>query len=138
MIAASMLLAAPIAWMSPVKCRLRSSIGTTCACPPPAAPPLSPKTGPSDASRMHSIGSLPMWPSPWVSPTEVVDLPSPNRVGVMPATQISFPSGRSARRSRTSSDTFPLCLPYGSTSSSSKPAASAIPAIGCNRASCAI
>ena len=28
--AASRLFAAPIAWMSPVKCRLRSSIGTTC------------------------------------------------------------------------------------------------------------
>ena len=30
-IAASRLLAAPMAWKSPVKCRLMSSIGTTCA-----------------------------------------------------------------------------------------------------------
>ena len=30
-IAASRLFAAPIAWMSPVKWRFRSSIGTTCA-----------------------------------------------------------------------------------------------------------
>ena len=29
--AASRLLAAPMAWKSPVKCRLTSSIGTTCA-----------------------------------------------------------------------------------------------------------
>ena len=34
--AASRLLAAPIAWMSPVKWRFRSSIGTTCARPAPA------------------------------------------------------------------------------------------------------
>ncbi len=57
-IAASRLLAAPIAWMSPVKWRLRSSIGTTCVMPPPAAPPLIPKTGPSDGSRRHATGLL--------------------------------------------------------------------------------
>ena len=45
-IAASRLLAAPMAWMSPVKWRLRSSIGTTWVSPPPAAPPLIPNTGP--------------------------------------------------------------------------------------------
>ena len=44
--AASRLLAAVIAWMSPVRWRLNSSIGTTCAYPPPAAPPLMPKVGP--------------------------------------------------------------------------------------------
>src|SRR6185312_6614014 len=44
--AASMLLAAAMAWKSPVKCRFRSSIGTTCVRPPPAAPPLMPKIGP--------------------------------------------------------------------------------------------
>ena len=41
--AASRLLAAPMAWKSPVKCRLISSIGTTCAYPPPAAPPFCTK-----------------------------------------------------------------------------------------------
>ena len=44
--AARRLFAAPIAWMSPVKWRFMSSIGTTCAKPPPAAPPLIPNTGP--------------------------------------------------------------------------------------------
>ena len=59
-IAASRLLAAPIAWMSPVKWRLRSSIGTTCVMPPPAAPPLTPNTGPSDGSRRQATGRLPI------------------------------------------------------------------------------
>jgi hypothetical protein len=45
-IAASRLLAAVMAWKSPVKCRLISSIGTTCAWPPPVAPPFWPKHGP--------------------------------------------------------------------------------------------
>ena len=45
-IAASRLFAAPIAWMSPVKWRLISSIGTTWARPPPVPPPFRPKTGP--------------------------------------------------------------------------------------------
>src|SRR6185436_18855792 len=76
-IAASRLFAAPIAWMSPVKWRLRSSIGTTCVMPPPAAPPLMPKTGPSDGSRRHATGRLPTTPSPCVRPTSVVVLPSP-------------------------------------------------------------
>ena len=41
--AASRLLAAPIAWMSPVKWRFRSSIGTTCAYPPPGRAALDPE-----------------------------------------------------------------------------------------------
>ena len=107
-IAASRLLAAPIAWMSPVKWRLRSSIGTTWVMPPPAAPPLMPNTGPSDGSRRHATGRLPMWPRPWVSPTSVVVLPSPALVGVMPVTQTSLPSGRSLSRSITPSPIFAL------------------------------
>mmetsp|Transcript_24644 Transcript_24644/g.66405 ORF Transcript_24644/g.66405 Transcript_24644/m.66405 type:complete len:201 (+) Transcript_24644:1052-1654(+) len=46
--AARRLFAATMAWMSPVRCRLNSSIGTTCAYPPPAAPPFVPKVGPCD------------------------------------------------------------------------------------------
>ena len=94
-IAASRLLAAPIAWMSPVKCRLRSSIGTTCVMPPPAAPPLMPKTGPSEGSRRQATGRLPMTPRPCVRPTSVVVLPSPALVGVMPVTHTSLPLGAS-------------------------------------------
>ena len=44
--AASKLFASPTAWVSPVRCRLKSSIGITWLRPPPAAPPLIPNTGP--------------------------------------------------------------------------------------------
>jgi len=54
------LCAAAIAWKSPVKWRLMSSIGTTWAYPPPAAPPFTPNTGPSDGSRMHRIAFVPI------------------------------------------------------------------------------
>src|SRR5215203_1086313 len=57
-IAASRLLAAPIAWMSPVKWRFRSSIGTTCVIPPPAAPPLMPNTGETDERRRLTLARL--------------------------------------------------------------------------------
>src|SRR3989442_9054998 len=69
------------AWKSPVKCRLMSSIGTTCAYPPPAAPPFTPKTGPSDGSRMARIAFFPSFRSACVTPTVTVDLPSPAGVG---------------------------------------------------------
>src|SRR5918912_44606 len=89
-----------------------------------------PNTGPSDASRRQSATSFPMWPSPWVSDTDVVDFPSPAFVGVIAVTSISFPSGLAARRSSTDSETFALYGPYWSTSSGSSPAAAAISAIG--------
>src|SRR3954471_3781968 len=97
-----------------------------------------PKTGPSDASRRQSATFLPRWPSPCVKDTDVVDLPSPAFVGVIAVTLISFPSGRSARRSRTDSETFALYFPYGSISSGSSPAAAAIWVIGRSVACCAI
>src|SRR6266480_4101517 len=106
--------------MSPVKWRLRSSIGTTWAYPAPAAPPLIPNTGPSDASRRQSTGLRPIAPRPCVSETDVVVLPSPNLVGVIAVTQTSFASGRSA------------------SSSGSSPAAAAISVIGRSLAACAI
>jgi hypothetical protein len=83
-------------------------MGTTWARPPPAAPPLMPKTGPSEGSRRHSSGSLPIAPRPCVSDTAVVVLPSPALVGVTPATHTMFASGASFIRSRTSSETFAL------------------------------
>ena len=82
----SRLLADVIACRSPVKWRFRSSIGTTCAKPPPAAPPLTPKIGPSDGSRRQRIGLRPMWPRPCASATEEVVLPSPAGVGVIAVT----------------------------------------------------
>src|ERR671931_1766835 len=137
-IAASRLFAAPIAWMSPVKWRFMSSIGTTCAKPPPVAPPLIPNTGPSEASRTHSTELRPIAPRPCVSETEVVVLPSPAFVGVIAVTQTSFASGRSASRSRTERFTLPLKRPYWSSSSGSSPAAAAISAMGRSCASWAI
>ena len=90
--AASKLLAAPIAWKSPVKWRLMSSIGTTCAYPPPAAPPLTPNTGPKDGSRRATITLLPSLCIPSARPTVVVVLPSPAGVGLIAVTRINFPS----------------------------------------------
>ncbi len=83
-----------MAWKSPVKWRLMSSIGMTCAYPPPAAPPFMPKDGPSEGSRKQSIAFFPMWLSASVSPTVVVVLPSPAGVGVIAETRMSFPFGR--------------------------------------------
>ena len=97
--------------MSPVKCRFRSSIGTTWVMPPPAAPPLIPNTGPTDASRRHATGFLPMTPRPWVRPTSVVVLPSPAFVGVIPVTHTTFASGTSRSRSVIYMKTFALYQP---------------------------
>ena len=85
---------------SPVKCRLMSSIGTTCAWPPPAAPPFMPNTGPSEGSRRQTMAFLPMRFSASPRPTLVVVLPSPAGVGLIAVTRISLPSGRSRRVSR--------------------------------------
>ena len=92
-IAASRLLAAVIAWMSPVKWRLISSIGTTCARPPPAPPPLIPNTGPSDGSRRQRIGLSPITAEALRERDRVVVLPSPNCVGVIAVTETIRPSG---------------------------------------------
>src|SRR5437762_2634497 len=136
--AASMLLAAATAWKSPVKWRLRSSIGTTWVRPPPAAPPLMPKIGPSEGSRRHSTGRLPISPIPCVSDTDVVVLPSPALVGVIAETQTILASCASDRRSITSRLILALYLPYRSTSSSSMPISRATSMIGRSTASCAI
>ena len=93
-IADSRLCAAVIAWKSPVKCRFMSSIGTTCAYPPPAAPPFIPKFGPSDASRMQIAA---FWPIPVQAVAKahgLVVLPSPAGVGLIAVTRISLPFGR--------------------------------------------
>ena len=51
-IAASRLCAIETACVSPVRWRLKSSIGRTCELPPPAAPPLMPNVGPSEGWRI--------------------------------------------------------------------------------------
>ncbi len=97
-----------MAWKSPVKCRLMSSIGRTCAYPPPAAPPFTPKTGPSEGSRMQSTAFVPILRNACASPTEVVVLPSPAAVGLIAVTITSLPF---AGRVVSSSATFALYLP---------------------------
>src|SRR2546430_10422818 len=87
----SRLCALAMAWKSPVKCRLMSSIGTTWAYPPPAAPPFTPKTGPSEGSRMQSAAFVPIFRNACVTPTVTVDLPSPAGVGLIPVTSTSRP-----------------------------------------------
>src|SRR5437899_1416878 len=85
--AESRLWAVVMAWKSPVKWRFISSIGTTWARPPPAAPPFMPKFGPSEASRMQMMAFLPMRFRPSPRPTVVVVLPSPAGVGLMAVTR---------------------------------------------------
>ena len=120
-IAAIRLLAAVIAWISPVKCKLISSIGTTCAYPPPAAPPLIPKHGPKDGSLIATTDFFPNLFKAWDNPIIVVVLPSPAGVGLIAVTKINFPSGLFSSRLIASSAILALYLPYNSKSSSSKP-----------------
>ena len=70
-----------------------SSIGTTCAYPPPVPPPLIPNTGPIEGSRRQSITSLPIFPMPCVREIEVVVLPSPAFVGVIAVVMIELAVG---------------------------------------------
>jgi len=80
-----------MAWKSPVKCRLISSGGATCAAPPPVAPPFMPKQGPSEGSRRQISVRLPIRLSASPSPIVVVVLPSPAGVGLIAVTRISRP-----------------------------------------------
>ena len=73
-----------------MKCKLIFSIGTTCAYPPPAAPPFIPKLGPRLGSLRHTMLCLPILQSPSLSPTDVVVLPSPAGVGVIAVTKINL------------------------------------------------
>ncbi len=109
--AASRLLASPMAPKSPVKCRLMSSIGTTWAWPPPAAPPFIPNTGPSEGSRRQITAFLPMLLSASPRPTVVVVLPSPAGVGVIAVTRISLPSFLPLSDSMYSSEILALVWP---------------------------
>ena len=135
--AASRLFAAPMAWKSPVKCRLISSIGTTWAYPPPAAPPLTPNTGPRLGSRSATVTSLPMRLRPSARPMVVVVLPSPAGVGVIAVTSTSLPGFRSVS-SISAGSILALYRPYCSTYFSSTWALCAISMIGFISHCCAI
>src|SRR6266478_6647712 len=128
--AASRLWAEVIAWKSPVKCRLISSIGTTCDRPPPVPPPFMPSVGPIDGSRRAMTGRPPTRHSAWPSPMVMVVLPSPAGVGVIEETTTSLPSGRPARAASAATRTLALSWPYGIHSSAPRPSSRAISAIG--------
>ena len=89
--AANKLLAFSTALKSPVKWRLISSMGITCAYPPPAAPPLIPNTGPKEGSLNTGIAFFPILFKPSARPTDVVVFPSPAGVGLMAVTRMSLP-----------------------------------------------
>ena len=115
-----------------------SSIGTTCAYPPPAAPPLTPNTGPKEGSRNAIIAFLPIFLNPSPKPTEVVVFPSPAGVGVIAVTKINFPFSLSALSFKKELSIFALYFPYISKYSSSTPAIFAISVILFILHSCAI
>ena len=109
-----------IACISPVKCKFISSIGTTCAYPPPAAPPLTPKTGPKEGSLNAMIAFFPFLHKACPNPTVTVDFPSPAGVGFIAVTNINFPSFLSLYLLKTSNEILHLYFPYKSISSSDK------------------
>ncbi len=111
MAAASRLCAEVIAWKSPVKWRLISSIGTTCDLPPPVPPPFMPSVGPIDGSRSAITGRAPTRQSACPMPMVMVVLPSPAGVGVMDETTTSLPSGRSRRAASAPTRTLALSWP---------------------------
>src|SRR5215471_13907738 len=129
-IAESMLCAAVTACMSPVRCRLSVSNGTTWLYPPPAAPPLIPNVGPIEACRIEIVARLPMCRIAWPRPTVVVVLPSPSGVGVTAVTTTYLAFGRSASSSIAFRSIFATFSPYGCTSHGGRPMSSATSAIG--------
>src|SRR5215212_4284313 len=137
--AASWLWASVTAWMSPVRCRLSASIGTTWLWPPPAAPPLMPNTGPIEAWRTATVAVLPMCLKACPRPTVVVVFPSPRGVGVMAETTTYLALGMSASSSIASSFILATPSPYGSRRCSPMPICAAISPSGSSfacRATC--
>ena len=124
--------------MSPVKCKLISSIGNTCAYPPPAAPPLIPITGPSEGSRNAITDFLLILLSASPNPTVIVDFPSPAGVGLMEVTKIKCPSALSFDRLIPEKLIFALYFPYSSKSSSLRSNLLATSTIGSSSVSCEI
>ena len=86
-------------------------MGATWAWPPPVAPPLMPKHGPSEGSRRQIIVGMPAAFRASPRPMVVVVLPSPAGVGLMPVTSTSFPSGRASASRTKGSDTFAFVRP---------------------------
>ena len=85
--------------MSPVSPSENSVMGISSALPPPAAVPFTFMVGPPEGCRRQPPTLAPSRPRPSISPSDVVDFPSPSGVGVMAVTSIYFPSGLSFSRS---------------------------------------
>ena len=115
------LLADVIACISPVKCRFISSIGAIWTFPPPVAPPFIPKTGPKDGSLSANIAFLFILFSPSAIAIDTVVFPSPNGVGFIAVTSISFPFLFDFNLVIACSFIFALYFPYSSISSSCNP-----------------
>src|SRR5882762_8156276 len=133
-IAASRLCAAVTACMSPVRCRLSASMGTTWLYPPPAAPPLMPNVGPIDGCLIATVARFPMCLNPCPRPTVVVVLPSPSGVGVIAETTTYLAMGRPLNSSIASSLIFATSFPYGSRRCGPMPILAATSGIGSKRA----
>ena len=73
-----------------MKCKFISSIGTTCAYPPPAAPPFIPKTGPKEGSLSATSTFLPNLFNASATPIVVVVFPSPAGVGLIAVVNINL------------------------------------------------
>src|SRR5512139_2496848 len=98
-----------------------------------------PNVGPCEGCRMQVKTFCPRCaPRACDRPTMVVDLPSPNGVGVIAVTSMYLPFGRLARRSRTSRCTLALYGPNISNSLGLKPTSSAICRIGLSLQACAM
>src|SRR5437773_4509767 len=129
-IAASRLWAAVTACMSPVRCRLSASMGTTWLYPPPAAPPLMPHVGPIDGCLIAAVARFPMCLNPCPRPTVVVVLPSPSGVGVIALTTTYRAVGWLASSAMASSLIFLTSSPCGSSRRDGMPIASAMSSSG--------
>ena len=83
-------------------------MGTTWLYPPPAAPPLMPKSGPIDGCRMQVTTLRPSFARPSERPIVLTVLPSPSGVGVIALTTTYRARGWSSRRWIAESDTFAM------------------------------
>ena len=93
-IAASRLWAAVMAWKSPVKWRLMSSIGADLRPAAAGGAALHAEDGAERGLAQRDMVARAERVSRRPSPTVVVDLPSPAGVGVMPVTSTSLPARR--------------------------------------------
>src|SRR5262249_25435174 len=124
--------------MSPVRCRLSTSMGTTWLYPPPAAPPLMPNVGPIEGCLIATVACFPMCLNPCPRPTVVVVLPSPSGVGVIALTTTYLAAGWPASSAMASSLIFMTSSPCGSSRLLAMPMASAMSSSGFRAAARAI